>query len=565
MTDVLGNVLAESENLSPILLIGLAIFCGIIGAKIFQKLRIPQIIGYITIGIILGPLLKIISPQTIEILEPFNLFALSIIGFVIGSELKRDVFVKFGKQVISILLFEGLTAFLLVGLLSFSVMCFFGDWQTALAVGVVLGAICAATDPASTVNVLWEYKTRGPLTTMLIAIVALDDALALVLYTISIGIAGVLTGHQEDGGLLTVVFHAIYEIVGSLALGVIAGLVLQWIVKRLDDNEKMLVFTIAMIALTIGLAVTLHLDVILSSMAFGVILTNMLPRRSIRVFDLVNKFSPPFYILFFVIIGARVNISEINLLIGLLVGVYVIGSIIGKTAGAYCGAVYSKALPSIRKYLGFCLYQQGTIAIALLMMASSRFEGPIRETMISVIIISVLVLQVLGPLCVKISAKKSGEVGLNITEDDLIKTYTIADVMDTKVPAISAGLSLSEVVKIVSNTDSFYYSMVDNDKKLIGAVTLGGIRNTFTTQELNDWLVALDIAEPVIATITPDASLSSAFEKAKKLDIEHFPVIVSNENKELVGILNCHAVRRLLSAEVLARQQKADSIHGIEL
>ena len=561
MAELLKTVLAEGEGLNLIFLIGIAIFLGTVGAKIFQKLRIPQIVGYVTIGIILGPVLKIISQETIHTLEPFNLFALGVIGFMIGGELKRDVFVKFGKQVFSILLFEGLTAFLLVGVLSFLIMWAFWGWQMALAAGAVFGAICAATDPASTVNVLWEYKTRGPITTMLTAIVALDDALALLLYIASVSIAGVLTGRGGDGGLLTMIFHAVYEVFGSLGMGLVAGLVLRWIVKQVDDNEKTLVFTLSTIILTIGLAEACGLDVILSSMVLGVTLINFLPRRSLKSFELVRMFSPPIYVLFFVLIGCRFNISSMSVQILLLVTVYLLGSIIGKTTGAYVGAVYSKTVPTVRKYLGFCLYQQGTIAIALLIMASARFEGEIRETMLSVIIIGVFLLQFIGPLCVKVSVRKAGEAGMNITEDDLIKTYRLSDVMDTDVPTIGAGSSLSEVVKVVSSTDNFYYPVVDNDKKLIGAITLDGIRNTFTTQELNDWLVALDIMEPPIAKVTPAVALSEAFEKTQQLDIEYIPVVVSGQDETFVGILDCHSVRRSLSAEVLKRQQKADNMY----
>ena len=553
----LEPILAQGRDINLVLLIGLAIFFGTAGARIFQRLHIPQIVGYITVGIILGPLLTIISEQTLQTLEPFNLFALGVIGFLIGGELKREVFVKFGKQVFAILLFEGLAAFVLVGVFSFLVMLYFAPWQTALAVAVVFGAICAATDPASTVNVLWEYKTRGPITTMLTAIVALDDALALVLYIISITVAGILTGHQESA-LLNTAFYALNEIVGSLVLGAAAALILRWIVKRVRGDEKTLLFTIGMIVLTIGLAEYLHMDIILSAMALGVTLVNMAPRRSLKSFDLVRKFSPPIYVLFFVAIGARLNITNISAQICLLVAAYVIGSIIGKTTGAFWGAASSKAAMTVRKYLGFCLYQQGTIAVALLIMASSRFEGDVRDTMLSVIIIGVFILQFIGPLCVKMATKKGGEVGLNITEEDLIETYTVADVMDTEAPTISAGASLSEVIKIVSSTHSFYYSVVDSDRKLIGAVTLDGIRNTFTTQELNDWLVALDIAEPVIARITPDMALAGALEKAKQLDIEHIPVTASSEGNSLVGLLDCRAVLRSLSAEVLSRQQKAD-------
>lgn len=557
------NILAEGGGLNLILLIGIAIFLGTVGAKIFQKLRIPQIVGYVTIGIILGPVLNIISRETIHTLEPFNLFALGVIGFMIGGELERDVFMKFGKQVFSILLFEGLTAFLLVGVFSFLIMLVFWGWQMALAAGVVFGAICAATDPASTVNVLWEYKTRGPITTMLTVIVALDDALAILLYIASVSIAGVLTGRGGESGFLTMIFHAVYEVNGSLGLGLVAGLVLRWIVIRVDDNEKTLIFTLSTIILTIGLAESCGLDVILSSMALGVTLINFLPRRSLKSFELVRMFSPPIYVLFFVLIGCRLNISSIRVQIWFLAAAYMLGSIIGKTTGSYLGAVYSKAVPTVRKYLGFCLYQQGTIAIALLIMASSRFEGEIRATMLSVIIIGVFLLQFIGPLCVKVSVSRAGEAGMNITEEDLIKTYGVGDVMDRKVPAISAGMSLSEVIRVISATDNFYYAVVDNYKKLIGVITLDGIRNTFTTQELNNWLVALDIMEPPIAKVTPDVALSEAFEKTQQLGIEHIPVVASDQDERFVGILDCHAVRRSLSAEVLSRQQKADSMQNV--
>ncbi|UCF14995.1 MAG: cation:proton antiporter [Phycisphaerales bacterium] len=564
MIESLYAILAASEGINLVLLIGLAILAGAVGAKIIKMLHIPQIVGYITIGVILGPVLKIIpgvASEGVEIfnlraLEVFNLFALGVIGFLIGGELERDIFVKFGKQVIAILLFEGGLAFFLVGATSFFALNYFYPWQTALAVGVVFGAICAATDPASTVNVLWEYKTRGPLTTMLTAVVALDDALALVLYIVSVSLAGFLTGTAE-AGFFELLLHSVVELAGSLALGFATGLMLREIVKRIDDDEKILVFSIGTIILTIGLAEYLEFDVILSSMACGVTLINFSPRRSLKSFDVIRKISPPIYVLFFVIIGSRLNVSMTGQ-IWLMAGIYVICSLIGKTTGAYWGASYSKATQTVRKYLGLCLYQQGTIAIALLIMASRRFDGGIRDMMLSVIIVGVFILQFIGPLFTKVGVRKAGEVGMNITEEDLIKTHAVGDVMDADAPVISAGMSLSEVIKFVGNTNSFYYAVVDKDNKLMGGITLDGIRNTFMTQELNDWLVAIDIMEPVIATVTPEMPLTDAFERAKKLDVQHLPVISEGADGKLVGVLSCRAVHRSLSAEVLARQQRAD-------
>jgi Kef-type K+ transport system membrane component KefB/predicted transcriptional regulator len=564
MSELLNILLAEANSTGSltaetnyILLIGTAILAGIIGAKIVQKLRIPQIVGYVAIGMILGPVLNVISQEAVQSFDLVSMVALGIIGFLVGGELKREIFVKFGKQVPIVLLFEGVTAFVLVGVFSFCAMWYFSNWQTALAVGVVFGAICSATDPASTIAVLWEYKARGPLTSMLTAIVTLDDALALVLYAISISVAGVITGHQESG-FLTAIFHTAYEVFGALVLGLISGIMLSMVLKRINDSEKILVLVLSVVLLVLGVSISLRLDVILAAMALGVTLVNATPRAAQMALDVLHKFFAPIYILFFVLVGARVSFSHFNKVIGALVIAYVIGSITGKTLGAYLGGLCSGTVKTVKNYLGFCLYPQGGIAVALLIIASQRFDSNISALMLLVVIIGAFILQIVGPIGVKIGAGKACELGLNVTEQDLIKTYKVSNVMNTKVPVINAGMPLSEVVKVLSSSDYSYYSVVDNQQKVIGALTIDGIRNTFATRELNDWLVALDIAEPVAAKVTSDVPLSTAFERMKEYDVEQIPVVVSEQNAESVGILDARAVHRQLTAFVLEKQREAD-------
>jgi Kef-type K+ transport system membrane component KefB/predicted transcriptional regulator len=557
-----NGILAENlESLNIILLIGIAIFGGTIGARIFHRLSIPSIVGYVAIGIILGPWLGIISRQVVSDLEPFNMFALGVIGFLIGGELKREIFTRFGRQVVNILLFEGLTAFILVASLSFTVTWYFSDWKTGVAVGVVFGAICAATDPASTMSVLWECKSRGPLTAMLTAIVALDDALALILYALCVSVAGVVVGHQEIG-FLAALFSSFHEIFGSLAVGILAGFVLNWILKRTDEPERVLIFSVSSALLIIGVAITRELDVIISSMALGVTLTNIGSKKVLSSFGLVHRFSAPIYVLFFVLVGARLRIVNGGAQVLFLAVAYIVGTAAGKTIGSWWGAVHSKAIPSIRKYLGFCLYQQGTIAIALLLVASSRFEGQIRDTMLSVIIAGVFVFQLVGPVFVKIGCKKAGEAGLNITEDDLIKTYDVGGVMNRNIPIIAADTTLTEIIRIFGNTESFYYPVVDKDQHLIGAVTVDGIRNTLNTMEAQGWLIALDILEPVIARTTPKIPLADALEEAKNHDLEYLPVVAAQDDSTFLGVLDARGVHRMLSAEVMARQHKADAMQS---
>jgi len=553
----LGKLLLNVGHTHLTLLIGLAVFIGAAGAWLTQKIRIPQIIGFVAIGFLLGPVLHILSLEAVDALEPFTLFALGLIGYLIGGELKREIFVKFGRQVIYILLFEGLTAFVLVGILSFGVMICFASWQTALAVAVVFAAICSATDPASTVSVLWEYKARGPLTVMLTAIVALDDALALFLYAIGVSVAGVITGHQEKG-LFSAMAGSFYHIAGAISVGLIAGIVLTYILKRIHDTGRALALTVGTVLVVVGAAGHLEVDVIIATMVAGVTVVNLEPRRTAANFELLHRFSTPIYILFFVLTGARLNVTSVNLMICLLTAAYVLGSIVGKTSGAYLGAVYSKTVKTVRNYLGFCLYPQGGIAVGLLIMASRRFDPEISSIMLLVVIMGAFILQIIGPLGVKYGGHKAGELGLNITEDDLTRTHRVRDVMDATVPTISAGTPLRQVIQIVSTTDSAFYPVVDERNRLIGTITMDGIRNTFATQELHDWLVALDIAEPIVGKVVADMPLAEALEAARKLDVDFLPVVTTENGDEHLGILDIRRVHRRLSAEVLARQKEAD-------
>ena len=180
----------ESINISVLFILGLSIIGGLVGASFFQKLRIPQVVGFIVIGLIVGDNgLKLVKHTDVATLQPFTIFALGIIGFLVGGELKAETFRKYARQFFAILLGEGITAFLLVGISTGLFIYFvFHNISAAFAAGIVFGAVASATDPASTIDVLWEYRSLGILTTSLTAIVALDDALAMVLYGIATGL-----------------------------------------------------------------------------------------------------------------------------------------------------------------------------------------------------------------------------------------------------------------------------------------------------------------------------------------------------------------------------------------
>jgi len=382
---VVGVSLPGGSELPIILIVGIGLLFGTFGARIFQRLRIPQVVGYIVIGLIMGRSgLRIFDEAALTHLQPVSFFALGIIGFMVGGELQKEVLRKHGKSFLTILLAEGLGAFVLVSVLVTG-GCYLltGSVVHSVALGVMLGAISSATAPAATVDVLWEYKTRGILTTTVLAIVALDDGLALILYAVTSSITGMMIG---DGsvGLLASLGYSAYELVGATVLGGVFGWLLGLALRRVW-GEGTLPLILGSLALVIGLARILKVDLILATMSLGVTLVNLAPHRSRRAFEAVRGFAPPIYVLFFVAVGARLYLSNMPGWMWVLAVVYVVGRSGGKIIGARCGSAWTHSPPAVRKYLGLCLFSQAGVAVGLAILAGDRFTGDIGTAVVAIV------------------------------------------------------------------------------------------------------------------------------------------------------------------------------------
>lgn len=555
------NVGAESGGgLNPALLFGLVILGGTFGARLFQRFHIPQVVGCIVVGILLGDVLGWITPGYIDRLEPFTMFALGVIGFMIGGELRGDVFKKYGRQFFIILFSQGLAAFLLVAV-GASVVAWFvtSDVRLSVAMGIVLGAIASATAPAATANVLWEYKTRGPLTAAVLAIVALDDGLALLLYRCAATGAQALIG-KNDSSVFNTAFLLLGEIVGSILLGFLTGVLLYHLLRFVRADDKILGFSIAALLIVVGIAITQDVDPILPAMTFGITIANLAPRQSKSVFELVDKFSPPVYTAFFVLAGAHMRFGSLLGWMLAMVAVYTILRAVGKVAGAWLGAYWSDAPVTVRKYLGMCLLPQAGVAIGLAILSGQQFDSDERlgHGIIMVVMTATFLMEMLGPVLVKAGVKKAGEVGMNVTEDDLIKTYAVKDVMEDEPVTIAEGMPLQEILDIFSSTDLTYYPVVDSERRITGVISIAGIREMFANQDVAGWLLACDVAECVRDKVPQNTPLDEALEMMRRYDEEHVPVVASPDSDELVGVLDYRRTHRKISAEVLKRRKAAD-------
>jgi Kef-type K+ transport system membrane component KefB/CBS domain-containing protein len=542
-----------------LILVGLTIFLGTSSSRLFKKFKMPQVIAFIIIGFLLGDsIFGIISTETLSNFSPFNIFVLGVTGFLIGGELKGSIFKKYGRQFVNILLSEGFLAFILVAVFTILVgNLFFENSAFVWALGLLLGSIAAATAPAATTDVLWEYKTRGPLTTTILGIVGLDDGLGLILFAVASSVALGITGGSEVG--ISFIFRQIiYNIGSSIGVGILGGFVLSLIVKKLSDKYGIITFSIGIIVVILGFSKSVDCDILLSAMTAGVFVTNYIPRKSKEIFELTNEFMPTLYILFFTFFGAQLNLKHLNFPIILIGFVYLLGRTAGKGLGANLGARLSKAPKTVQKYLPWCLFSQAGVAISLSILASERFSGELGNSIVVVITTTTFVVQIIGPLAMRIAITGAGEAGLNITEEDIIRQSKAKDIMDTSVPLIYENMSLSQILKTFSETDNLYYPVVNKNKKLLGVITVDNIKNSLMTRGLDAFLLAHDLMEPVVAKTSPELPMTEVNEILNRYNLEYLPVVSGKD--EVLGFLERRQIARKISTKLIEFQKQAESL-----
>ena len=381
--------------------ISIVLLVGVIGGKVAKIFKLPNVSGYLVAGLFLGPsFFGFISGQDIETFSVINELALAVIAFSIGNEFILKDMLKLGKSIVIITLTEVVGAVALV----FSVMYFV--FHQSFAFSIVIASMSAATAPAATLLVIRQYKAKGPLTKTILPVVALDDVFGIIAFGIAMSLAKLSIG-QEKFSITKMISEPLIEIGGSILLGFVLGLLLVIAAKKSKGRDERQAISLVAIGVATGISNWLGLSPLLTSIMMGTTMVNML-HSSKKVFDSVNDFVNPVYILFFTLAGASLDLS-ILASVGLLGVAYVISRAGGKIIGAWCGAKAVKTDPMVRKYLGFALLPQGGISIGLIVLV--RQQLPELSTAISTIIMfSVLIYEVSGPIFAKLDIQKAGEI-----------------------------------------------------------------------------------------------------------------------------------------------------------
>ncbi|MCI9125976.1 MAG: cation:proton antiporter [Eubacterium sp.] len=384
------------------------LFLCLIAGKIVKQFKLPNVTGYIIMGLLAGLVLgthqmeqffgRNVAEEMVSRFDVIKDLATGFIAFSIGTEFEFKYIRKLGKSPIVIACFESVGAVIFVALGIFAVT---GNIQLAL----IMGAIAAATDPAATILVARQYKANGIVTKTLIPVVAIDDATALMSYGICVALARTLTGQVS---LMTFI-EPIKEIFGSLAFGIILGIIFAILIKYFTGRGNRLAITIAMVSFCVAVS---HIEVLsfsplLACMALSITVVNISHNWG-PVFDQMDRMTPPLFMLFFFVTGAGMDISILPK-VGLIGVVYIIVRVIGKMLGAFIGGRISHAAPDVQKYLGIGLIPQAGVAIGLAMMCGSVVPEYANE-ITAVVVCGTIIYELVGPILTKVMLVKIGEI-----------------------------------------------------------------------------------------------------------------------------------------------------------
>lgn len=382
--------------------IAVLILSGLLLAKVIGKLKFPDVTAYLLAGILIGPsVLGLLSFDQVKSLEIVSEVALAFIAFSVGSEMNIKSIKQIGNKILLVTFFEAFGAFLVV-----SLGCYF-IFKESLGFSIVLGSIACATAPAATLMVIKQYNAKGNLVDVLIPVVALDDAVGIIIFGISSSIAIAMQA-GTDLALSSMIFKPLWEIILALLIGLGFGLIFILVSKKIKTDDELFSFTLAMVFAAAAASLYFGVSSLLALMAMGLLIANVghVPRR---YQSLIGNVTPPIFISFFVLSGADLNLSALGS-VGMIGVFYIFARVIGKLLGTYFSTKLAGFPENVQKYLGLTLVPQAGVAIGLSLIASRILPDPFGTQVRTVVLGATIVYELIGPLTAKYALTKSGQI-----------------------------------------------------------------------------------------------------------------------------------------------------------
>jgi Kef-type K+ transport system membrane component KefB len=380
-------------------LVALVLILGFILGRILRKLRLTEILAYILAGIVIGQVLNFSLPEQFTVI--ITGATLALIAYIVGLNFSFAFLKRMGRQLIIILFVQ-------------VVITFIATWGFVylltrdLPLSIILGSLAGATDPAGTIAVLRDLRTKGTLTDVTFALVGLDDALVIVIYSVGIMLTKMLLG--EEAGTSFTFTYPLWQIFGGLGLGGVTGIALSYFTKKIHlSSDHIFVISIAVAILCWGLAEMIGVSAILTCMALGTAVINLNVQIGSRSNELIDNIMTPLFVLFFAAIGMQMDFSLFHFVWPLVV-MYCVGRSIGKITGCSLGGALSKSEPKIKRYLGLAMLPQAGVAMGLAFLAAQALSSyELGDTVVTLATATTIVFGLFSPLAVQYAVRKAGE------------------------------------------------------------------------------------------------------------------------------------------------------------
>jgi len=377
--------------------IAIILLFGLLGGRLARRLKMPMVVGYVLMGLLLSPSVFNIIPESLnQELEVIKIMGLGMIALMIGSELEIKKLRKIASSVVWITVVQIVGASVIVFCVMYYIL------NLPLTVSLLLGAMATATAPASPVAVIREYNAKGNFTSTLLGVVALDDALCIIFFGMVSAVVSILLEGSVFG--LNIALEPLIEVFSSMLLGVVTGLLLLLILRFLKNRPQTVVVLLGIALLNSGIANALHLSPLLVNMVTGFVVTNLYPHHIFQYFEDVEL---PIYIIFFTLAGASLHL-DVLAANWVPAAVYIVARGVGKVGGSFLGARLANADIIVQKYIGFAMFSKAGVTIGLLMLVQGRF--PELAVIITAIeLAAVTVCEICGPMGTRYALISSGE------------------------------------------------------------------------------------------------------------------------------------------------------------
>jgi Kef-type K+ transport system membrane component KefB/CBS domain-containing protein len=539
----------------------LSLFMG----RFVSHMRVPKVIGYLLAGILLGPSALAFFSETfsqriylsLPDLRFLSELALGLIAFSIGGEFLNERFKKMGKKIVIISLVETFFTFFIV-----CVVLFF--FTRNMSITICLGILAIATAPAATLLVLREYDSEGEVTNSLLLLTGLNNFICLTMFTLCFPIITSFSHGGSFAALMLTLLFSLRNMLVSIAIGFFLGFLLCLFEKRITKPVELIVLTFGTIIIGIGLAQMLGVSPLLVNLVIGATVINLAKKGKV-LFEELKRIDLPVYVAFFALSGASIH-WELLSSVGGVGALYILGRIAGKVLGVVCGAVKTRASNNLKKYAGCGLLSQAGVALGLALLIQDK-DPKLGEIVATTIFSTVIFFEFLGPLAVRWSVVKSGEVkviklihrdegtpfrdtfweivvrlrhslGLPVWKSRKFSGEIIVEhVMRTHIEVIHEDTHFDQLLKVIEHSRYNLFPIVNERGELTGMISFQDIRDILYDGLMQDLVIAKDIATPARAFIHSKDTINDALDMFEKEKIDLLPVIDDQETKHLLGIL----------------------------